>query len=146
MTITNNRKARFEYEILERYEAGLQLEGWEVKSIRANKVQITEAYVKLIGGAPYLVGSHITPLITAARGADPTRMRKLLLRGEEIKRLIGKVEQKGCTIVPLNLHFKKGFIKLEIGLAKGKQLHDKREAIKERELDREERRDLKKFT
>jgi SsrA-binding protein len=139
--IVVNRKATYEFEIVERYEGGIILLGWEVKAIRAGKAQLAEAYVRLIGGAPWLVGCHITPLIFSQPGADPTRSRKLLLRKEEIQRLVGKVEQKGFTLVPLNLHYKHGFIKLEIGLAKGKKLHDKRQTIKDRELDREARRE-----
>jgi SsrA-binding protein len=146
MSIVENRKAFHDYFIEERYEAGIALEGWEVKSIRAGRVQIAEAYVILRDGAPYLIGSHISPLPTASTHIqpDPTRTRKLLLRDEELKRLIGKVERAGYTLVPLNLHYKGGWIKLEIGLAKGKRQHDKREAEKDRDWQREKQRLLRR--
>jgi SsrA-binding protein len=145
MSIVENRKAFHDYFIEERYEAGLALEGWEVKAIRAGRVQIAEAYVVLRGGALYMIGSHISPLPTASTHIhpDPTRTRKLLLHGEELSRLIGKVERAGYTIVPLNLHYKGGWIKLEIGLAKGKKQHDKRESEKERDWQREKQRLLR---
>ena len=135
MSITENRKAFHDYFIEERLEAGLALEGWEVKSIRAGRIQLAEAYVVLKGGEVWLLGAHISPLSTASThiNPDPTRTRKLLLKGEEIRHLIGKVERAGYTLVPLNLHFTRGRIKLEVGLAKGKKQHDKREAIRERE-------------
>lgn len=142
MTIAENKKAFHEYFIEERYEAGLVLEGWEVKAIRAGRVQLKEAYVTLKKGEVWLIGCHISPLPTASTHVkpDPTRTRKLLLHADEIKRLIGKVERAGYTLVPLDLHYKKGRIKLEIGLAKGKKLHDKRAAEKEREWQREKAR------
>jgi SsrA-binding protein len=145
MSIVENRKAFHDYFIEERYEAGLALEGWEVKAIRAGRVQIAEAYVILRDGALYLIGSHISPLPTASTHVhpDPTRTRKLLLHAEELSRLIGKVERAGYTIVPLNLHYKGGWIKLEIGLAKGKKQHDKRESEKERDWQREKQRLLR---
>lgn len=142
MSIAENKKAFHEYFIEERYEAGLVLEGWEVKAIRAGRVQLKEAYVTLKKGEVWLIGCHVSPLPTASTHVkpDPTRSRKLLLHADEIKRLIGKVERAGYTLVPLDLHYKKGRIKLEIGLAKGKKLHDKRAAEKEREWQREKAR------
>lgn len=145
MSIVVNKKAFHDYFIEERYEAGLMLEGWEVKAIRAGRVQLKEAYVVLKKEEVWLVGCHISPLATASTHIkpDPTRSRKLLLHAQEIKKLIGKVQQAGYTLVPLNLHFTKGRIKLEIGLAKGKKLHDKRAAEKDREWAREKQRILK---
>ncbi len=139
MTIVDNKKAFHDYFIEERYEAGMVLEGWEVKSIRAGRVQLKEAYVIVRAGEIYLLGSHISPLPTASTHIhpDPVRTRKLLLNGEEIKKLIGKVERAGYTLVPLNLHYGKGRIKCEIGLAKGKKQHDKRESEKQRDWQRE---------
>jgi SsrA-binding protein len=148
MTIVDNRKARFEYFIEERYEAGIALEGWEVKSIRAGRAQIKEAYVRVLGAQIGLIGATISPLPEASTHIkpDPTRTRYLLLKRQEINRLIGKVEQRGYTLVPLNLHFKEGRIKLEIALAKGKQLHDKREAVKERDWKVEQQRLMRRNT
>src|SRR5512146_3286459 len=145
MSIVDNKKAFHDYFIEERYEAGLVLEGWEVKAIRAGRVQIKEAYVILKGAEPYVIGMHVSALPTASTHArpDPTRSRKLLLNAEEIRRLIGKVEQRGYTLVPLDLHYTKGRVKLAIGLAKGKKQHDKREAEKDREWQREQQRLLK---
>jgi len=145
MSIVQNRKAYHDYFIEEKYEAGMVLEGWEVKSIRAGRVQIAEAYVVVKDGAVYLIGCHITPLTSASTHVkpDPTRTRKLLLKEEELARLIGKVERAGYTLVPLDLHFRKGWIKAEIGLAKGKKQHDKREAEKERDWQREKQRLLR---
>jgi len=142
MSIIDNKKAFHDYFIEERYEAGLVLEGWEVKAIRAGRVQLKEAYVVLKKEEVWLVGCHISPLATASTHIkpDPTRSRKLLLHALEIKKLIGKVQQAGYTLVPLNLHYTKGRIKLEIGLAKGKKLHDKRAAEKDREWQREKAR------
>jgi SsrA-binding protein len=142
MSIIDNKKAFHEYFIEERYEAGLVLEGWEVKAIRAGRAQLKEAYVVLKKEEVWLVGCHISPLITASTHIkpDPTRSRKLLLHAMEIKKLIGKVQQAGYTLVPLNLHYTKGRIKLEIGLAKGKKLHDKRATEKEREWQRDKAR------
>jgi SsrA-binding protein len=146
MPIADNKKAFHEYFIEERYEAGLVLEGWEVKAIRAGRAQIKEAYVILKGAEPYIIGMHVSALATASTHvrADPTRSRKLLLNAEEIRRLIGKVEQRGYTLVPLDLHYTKGRVKLEIGLAKGKKQHDKREAEKDREWQREQQRLLRR--
>jgi SsrA-binding protein len=145
MSIVENKKAFHDYFIEERYEAGIALEGWEVKAIRAGRAQLKEAYVVLKGGEVYLIGAHISPLPTASTHIqpDPTRTRKLLLRAEEIRRLVGKVEQAGYTLVPLNLHYAKGRIKAEIGLAKGKKQYDKRAAEKEREWNREKQRLLR---
>lgn len=142
MSIADNKKAFHEYFIEERYEAGLALEGWEVKAIRAGRVQLKEAYVVVKKGEVWLLGCHVSPLPTASTHIkpDPVRTRKLLLHAEEIKRLIGKVERAGYTLVPLDLHYAKGRIKVEIGLAKGKKLHDKRATEKEREWQREKAR------
>ena len=146
MSIVQNRKAYYDYFIEEKYEAGLVLEGWEVKSIRAGQVSLGEAYVIVRAGALYLIGCHITPLKTASTHVqpDPVRTRKLLLREEEVSKLIGKVERAGYTLVPLDLHYRGGWIKAEIGLAKGKKQHDKREAEKERDWKREQQRLLRR--
>ncbi len=145
MSIAENKKAFFDYFIEERYEAGLVLVGWEVKAIRANRAQIKEGYVILKQGAFYLIGAHISALPEASTHVvpDPVRTRKLLLHEEEIKKLIGRVEQRGYTLVPLNLHYKGGRIKLEIGLAKGKKQHDKRDAEKEKDWKREQQQVMK---
>jgi SsrA-binding protein len=145
MSIVENRKAFHDYFIEERFEAGLALEGWEVKAIRAGRANLKEGYVVVKDGRILLVGSHISPLTTASTHVkpDPTRTRGLLLHREEINRLVGKVERAGYTLVPLNLHFKNGRIKLEIGLAKGKKQYDKRAAIKEREWNRDQQRLLR---
>lgn len=142
MSIVENRKATHDYFIEERFEAGLVLEGWEVKAIRGGRAQLSEAYVVVRGQEVFLIGAHISPLPTASTHItpDPTRTRKLLLHDEEIRRLIGKVEQAGYTLVPLDLHYSKGRIKLEIGLAKGKKQHDKRASEKEKEWNREKQR------
>ncbi len=142
MTIADNKKAFHDYFIEERYEAGIVLEGWEVKAIRAGRAQLKEAYVVLKREELWLIGSHISPLPTASTHVkpDPVRTRKLLLHAAEISKLIGKVERAGYTLVPLNLHYSKGRIKLEIGLAKGKKQHDKRETEKQREWEREKAR------
>ncbi|HEY8101259.1 MAG TPA: SsrA-binding protein SmpB [Burkholderiaceae bacterium] len=139
MTIVDNKKAFFDYFIEDRYEAGIVLEGWEAKSIRAARVQLKEAYVIVRNGEVFLFGAHISPLPTASThiNPDPVRTRKLLLNAEEIKKLIGKVERSGYTLVPLNLHYLKGRIKCEIGLAKGKKQHDKRDTEKVRDTQRE---------
>ena len=142
MSIVDNRKAFHDYFIEEKYEAGLVLEGWEVKSIRAGRVQLKEAYVVVRNAAVWLIGCHISPLSTASThvNPDPTRSRKLLLHGEQIKKLIGKVERAGYTLVPLDLHYSKGRIKIEIGLGKGKKQYDKRAAEKDRDWQREKQR------
>lgn len=142
MSIIDNRKAFHEYFIEERFEAGLVLEGWEVKAIRAGRSNIKESYVVIRGGEIFILGMHISPLISASSHVkpDPTRTRKLLLHKKEISRLIGKVERAGFTLVPLDLHYTKGRIKLDIGLAKGKKLHDKREDEKKKDWEREKQR------
>ena len=146
MSIVENKKAFHDYFVEERYEAGLVLEGWEVKAIRAGRVQLKEAYVILKGSEPFVIGMHVSALPTASThvNPDPTRSRKLLLNAEEIRKLVGKVEQRGYTLVPINLHYKGGRVKLEIGLAKGKKQHDKREVEKERDWQREQQRLLRK--
>ena len=145
MSIVENRKAFHDYFIEERYEAGIALEGWEVKAIRGGRAQIGEAYVTAHGAQLWLIGAHISPLPTVSTHftPDPTRTRKLLLHAEEIRRLIGKVEQRGYTLVPLNLHYGKGRIKLEIGLGRGKLKHDKRATEREKEWNREKQRLLR---
>ena len=145
MSIVENKKAFHDYFVEERYEAGLVLEGWEVKAIRAGRVQLKEAYVTLLGAEPFVIGMHISPLASSSTHVhpDPTRSRKLLLNSEEIRKLIGKVEQKGYTLVPIDLHYTKGRVKIAIGLAKGKKQHDKRDTIREREWDREQQRLLR---
>jgi SsrA-binding protein len=142
MSIVDNKRAFHDYFIEERYEAGLVLEGWEVKAIRAGRAQIKEAYVILKKDEPYVIGMHVSPLTAASTHvhADPTRSRKLLLNAEEIRKLIGKVEQRGYTLVPLDLHYTKGRVKLEIGLAKVKKQYDKRDTEKERDWQREQQR------
>jgi SsrA-binding protein len=145
MTIVDNKKAFHDYFIEERFEAGVVLEGWEVKSIRAARVQLKEAYVIVRNGEVFLFGAHISPLPTASThvSPDPVRTRKLLLNAEEIKKLIGKVERAGYTLVPLNLHYAKGRIKCEVGLAKGKKQHDKRETERERDWQRQQQSIMK---
>ena len=145
MSIIENRKAFHDYFIEERFEAGLSLEGWEDKSIRAGRSQLTEAYVIVRGSEVFLIGAHISPLTSASTHikADPVRTRKLLLHAEEIRKLIGKVERAGYTLVPINLHFNKSRIKLEIGLAKGKKQYDKREDEKKKDWQREQQRILR---
>lgn len=145
MSIVQNKKAFHDYFIEEKYEAGMVLDGWEVKSIRAGRTNLKEAYVIIRGGELYLLGCHISPLPTASThiNPDPVRTRKLLLHAEEIHRLIGKVERAGFTLVPLDMHFVRGRIKLEIGLAKGKKQHDKRETEKEKDWQREKQRLLR---
>ena len=145
MSIGENRKASHDYFIEERYEAGLALEGWEVKAIRAGRAQIAEGYVMVRGGELFLIGSHISPLPTVSTHfvPDPSRTRKLLMRADEIRRLIGKVEQRGYSLIPLNLHYAKGRIKLDIGLARGKLKHDKRADLREKDWNREKQRLLR---
>jgi SsrA-binding protein len=145
MSIAQNKKAFHDYFIEQTFEAGLVLEGWEVKSIRAARVQLKEAYVVVQNGELFLIGCHISPLPTASTHIqpDPVRNRKLLLNAIEISRLIGLVERAGYTLMPLNMHYTRGRIKLDIGLAKGKKQHDKRQADKEREWEREKQRVLK---
>jgi SsrA-binding protein len=140
--IAENRRARYDYFIEERLEAGLVLQGWEVKSMRAGKAQVAEAYVYLKEGEAFLFGANITPLKTASTHVipEPNRTRKLLLNKAELSRLVGSVERKGYTMVPLDLHWKDGRAKLEIGLAKGKKQHDKRATEKDRDWDRNKAR------
>jgi len=144
-TIASNKKARFDFFIEEEFEAGIALEGWEVKSMRAGRVQLKESYVIINNGELFLFGAHISPLNTASThiNPDPTRSRKLLMKRYEISRLIGKVERAGYTIAPLALYWARGRAKLKIGLAKGKKQHDKRASIKERDWKREQQRILK---
>ncbi|HWK62983.1 MAG TPA: SsrA-binding protein SmpB [Eoetvoesiella sp.] len=148
MSIVENRKATHDYFIEDRYEAGLVLEGWEVKAIRAGHVQIKESYVIVRDGEIFIVGMHISPLPTASTHIHPqnTRTRKLLLKAEEISKLIGKVEQRGYTLVPLNLHYKNGRIKLDFGLGRGKKLHDKRDTARDKDWAREKERIMKHDT
>ena len=140
--IAENRRARFEYHIDEQFEAGIVLEGWEVKAVRAGQVQLTDGYVLIRNGELFLIGCRIDALRAASTHVNPQadRTRKLLMQRDQIRRLIGKVEQKGFTLVPLNLHFKDGWVKAEIALAKGKAEHDKRHAEKERDWNREKQR------
>jgi SsrA-binding protein len=145
MSITENKKAFHDYFVEDRYEAGIVLEGWEIKSIRAGRAQIKESYVVMKDGEAFLIGAHISPLITASTHDkhDPTRTRKLLLHRGELNRLIGKVERAGFALVPIDLHFTRGKVKLAIGLAKGKKQHDKRDAEKDRDWKREQDKMLK---
>jgi SsrA-binding protein len=148
MSIVQNKKAFHDYTIEERFEAGLVLEGWEVKAIRAGQVHLKEAYVIVRGGELFLLNAHITPLKTASThiSPEPTRTRKLLLRAEEIRKLIGKVERAGYSLVPLDLHYSKGRIKVSFGLAKGKRQFEKRAAESEKDWKREQQRLLKRST
>ena len=145
MSIIDNRKAHFDYHIEERYEAGLVLEGWEVKALRAGRGQIKEGYVVVKNAEIFLIGTHISPLPEASTHIhpDPVRTRKLLLHKAEIDKLVGKVERSGYTLVPLNLHFKGGRVKCEVGLAKGKKQHDKRDTEKDRDAKREVEKAMK---
>ena len=145
MSIAQNKKAFHDYLVEQKFEAGLALEGWEVKAIRAGRVQLKEAYVIVRNNEIVLIGCHISPLPSASTHfqPDPVRTRKLLLHAEEINRLIGSVERAGYTLVPLDMHYLRGRIKLEIGLAKGKKLHDKRQAEKDRDWQREKQRLMK---
>ena len=142
MSIAENRRAHFDYSIEERHEAGMVLEGWEIKAVRAGQVHLTDGYVVIRDGELYLIGCRIDALRSASTHIRPEadRTKKLLMHKEEIKRLIGKVEQKGFTLVPLNLHYKGGRAKCEIALAKGKAEHDKRDAAKKRDWEREKGR------
>ncbi|MDR3159121.1 MAG: SsrA-binding protein SmpB [Zoogloeaceae bacterium] len=145
MHIASNKKAFHDYFVEEKYEAGLALEGWEVKSIRAGRVQIKEAYVLVKRGEIWLLGMHVTPLPTASTHIhpDPARTRKLLLHNRQIMQLIGKVERAGYTLVPLDLHYTRGRVKAEIGLARGKKQYDKREDEREKDWTREKQRLLR---
>jgi SsrA-binding protein len=143
--IAENKKAGFNYFFEERFEAGMVLQGWEVKALREGKVQLTDGYVVIRNGELFIIGCQINPLKTASTHVNPEsqRTRKLLMHKDEIRRLIGKVEQKGYTLVPLNLHWKAGRVKCEVALAKGKAEHDKRHTIKDREGRREVERAMK---
>src|SRR5215212_1605924 len=145
MSIVQNKKAFHDYFIEERYEAGIVLEGWEVKAIRAGRAQLKEAYVVVNKEELFLIGAHLSPLPSASTHVqpDPTRTRKLLLNASELSKLIGLVERAGYTLVPIDMHYVRGRIKLEIGLAKGKKQHDKREAEKDRDWKREQQRLLR---
>ena len=145
VTIVQNKKAHHDYSIEERYEAGIALEGWEVKSIRANQVQLNEAFVVVRSGELYLLNAHVSPLPTTSTHvkAEPTRTRKLLLHAAEIRKLIGKVERAGYSLVPLNMHYSKGRVKLEVGLAKGKRQFEKRADEADKDWKREQNRLLK---
>jgi SsrA-binding protein len=145
MSIIDNKKAFHDYFIEERFEAGLVLQGWEAKAIRAGRAQLKEAYVVIRRAELYLIGAHISPLSSTSTHvtADPVRTRKLLLHTAEISKLIGKVERAGYALVPLNLHYSRGRIKLDLGLAKGKKQHDKRATEKEKEWNREKQRILR---
>jgi SsrA-binding protein len=143
--IADNKKAAYNYFFEEKFEAGMVLQGWEVKALREGKVQLTDGYVVIKGGELFVIGCQINPLKTASTHVNPdaVRTKKLLMHKDEIRRLVGKVEQKGYTLVPLNLHWKAGKVKCEIALAKGKAEHDKRDTIKEREGKREVERAMK---
>jgi SsrA-binding protein len=145
MSIAQNKKAFHDYFVEQKFEAGIALEGWEVKAIRAGRAQLKEAYVIVRNNEIFLIGCHVSPLPSASTHLhpDPVRTRKLLLHAEEINRLIGNVERAGYTLLPLDMHYTRGRIKLEVGLAKGKKQHDKRHAEKEREWQREKQRLLK---
>ncbi len=145
MSIVQNKKAFHDYFIEEKYETGIMLEGWEVKAIRDGRIQLKEAYVIIRNGEIFLIGCHISPLKTASThiNPDPVRTRKLLLHAEEINRLIGKVERAGYTLLPIDMHYKSGRIKVEIGLAKGKKQYDKRESEKQKEWERTKQRLLR---
>ncbi len=144
-SIAANKKAFHDYFIEERYEAGIALEGWEVKSVRAGRVQLKEAYALVKDGEAWLFGSHISPLPTASTHVhpDPVRTRKLLLHRAELNKLIGAVERRGYTLVPLAMYWKRGHVKLEVGLARGKKQYDKRATQRERDWQREKQRTLK---
>jgi SsrA-binding protein len=145
MSIVQNKKAFHDYFVEQRFEAGIALEGWEVKAIRAGRANLKEAYVMISNAELYLIGCHMSPLPTASTHVlpDPTRTRKLLLHANEISKLIGSVERSGYTLIPLDMHYSRGRVKVEIGLAKGKKQHDKRQATKEREWQREQQRILR---
>ena len=142
MSIAENRRARFDYHIEERYEAGMVLQGWEIKAVRAGQVQLTDGYVTIRDGELYLIGCRINALRSASTHVTPEadRTKKLLMHKDEIRRLIGKVEQRGYTIVPLDLHYKNGREKAALALAKGKAQHDKRDTEKKRDWEREKAR------
>ncbi|MEC4805402.1 MAG: SsrA-binding protein SmpB [Jaaginema sp. PMC 1079.18] len=145
--IADNRKARFQYEILETYEAGISLTGTEVKSIRAGRINLQDAYGLIRGGEVWLLNAHISPYQASGQffNHDPKRTRKLLLKRREISKLVGKLEQKGLTLVPLKMYFKGGWVKVSLGLGKGKKLYDKRETLKARQTKRDIERALKQY-
>ncbi|GAC1460427.1 MAG: SsrA-binding protein SmpB [Chamaesiphon sp.] len=145
--VSDNRQARYLYEILETYEAGIELKGTEVKSIRDGKANLRDGYALIRNGEAWLLNVHISPHTTASQyfNHEPRRTRKLLLHKQEIRKLIGKVEQQGLTLVPLKMYLKKGLVKLTIGLGKGKKLHDKREDLKQRQDKREMERAMKRY-
>ena len=145
MSIIDNRKANFNYFLEDRFEAGIVLEGWEVKAVRAGQVQMTDGYVVIRDGELYLIGLHVSPLRSASTHVRPdaARTRKLLMHKDEIRKLVGKVEQRGYTLVPLNLHFKNGRIKVDIALGRGKKDHDKRDTEAKRDWQREHARPMK---
>lgn len=143
--VVRNRKARHEFHILETYEAGLVLRGPEVKSIREGRASLAEAFARVDNGEVWLYGMHVTPYDPASRwNVDPTRPRKLLLKASEIRRLVGAVQEKGLALVPLELYFRRGYAKIELALARGKKLHDRRETLKRRAHEREMERELKR--
>lgn len=148
MSIIENRKAFHDYFIDERFEAGMVLQGWEVKGIRAGRAQLKESYVVVLQGELWLLGMHISPLSSTSTHVLPnaTRTRKLLLKAEEIAKLIGKVEQRGFALIPINLHYKNGRIKLDIGLGRGKKQHDKRDSAADKDWQRERERIMKHDT
>jgi SsrA-binding protein len=141
--ITDNRQARFEYEIMEVYEAGIELTGTEVKSLRAGKVNLKDGFVRIRGGEAFLLNVHISPQNTVGQffNHEPMRNRKLLLHDKEIRKLIGQTEQKGLTVIPLKMYFKRGWVKVAIALARGKKVHDKRDSLKEKQ----DKRDVERF-
>jgi SsrA-binding protein len=145
--VSDNRQARFLYEILDTYEAGIELKGTEVKSIREGKVNLRDGYVLIRNGEAWLINAHISPYGTASEyfNHDPRRTRKLLMHKQEIRKLIGKVEQQGLTLVPLKMYLKRGWVKIEVALGKGKKLHDKREDERRREDKREMERAMKRY-
>ncbi|MDY6785072.1 MAG: SsrA-binding protein SmpB [Cyanobacteriota bacterium] len=145
--ISDNRQARYLYEILETYEAGISLSGSEVKSIRAGRVNLRDAYGLIRNGEAWLLNAHISPYQASSQyfNHEPRRTRKLLLKRKEISKLVGKLEQQGLTLVPLKMYFKRGWVKLSLGLGRGKKLHDKREAVRERQDKREMQRALKQY-
>ena len=145
--VARNKQARHEFEILDTWEAGLVLKGPEVKSIRAGKASLNEAFARVDDGEVWLYGMHVAPYDPASRNNhDPTRPRKLLLKGAEIRRLIGQTREKGLALVPLELYFRRGYAKIQLGLGRGKKLHDKRETLKRKTHEREMERELKKYT
>ncbi len=141
--ITDNRQARFQYEIMEVYEAGIELTGTEVKSLRAGKVNLKDGFVRIRGGEAFLLNVHISPQNTVGQffNHEPMRNRKLLLHDKEIRKLIGQTEQKGLTVIPLKMYFKRGWVKVAIALARGKKTHDKRDSLKEKQ----DKRDVERF-